>query len=287
VADLNGDGLPDVLAVGEWMQPTVYYNEKGTLRPGVPLPSPVPLHGWWNRVAANDLDGDGDPDLVLGNLGLNAPMRASPEEPVTLDFGDFDGNGTVDPILSYFVGGVSYPAVGRDEALEQVVGLRKKFTSYESFSKATIRDFFSADQLKAGGHLRMDFAETVVLENTGKAFVVHRLPVQAQYAPVHAVAVGDFNGDGHKDILLAGNTSTFRLRIGKMDANHGVLLAGTGPLAFRYVPQAQSGFRLRGDVKDVRVLRENTLIFSLNDGPVRVYRRAKGQNLAARDGVGN
>ncbi len=281
VTDLNGDGYADVLAVGEWMPPTVFYNDKGTLRPGASLPLATSLHGWWNRVAADDLDWDGDADLVLGNLGRNAPMKASPEEPVTLDFGDFDGNGTVDPILSYYVGGASYPAVGRDEALEQLAGLRKKFTSYESFSKATINDFFTPEQRKAGGHLRMDFAETAVLENTGQSFALHRLPVQAQYAPVHAIAVGDFDGDGHKDLLLAGNQSMFRLRIGKMDANHGVLLAGEGKFAFRYVPQAQSGFRLRGDVKDVRVLPGNTLLFSLNDGPVRVYRRAKGQNLAA------
>jgi hypothetical protein len=68
-----------------------------------------------------------------------------------------------------------------------------------------------------------------------------------------------------------------------MDANHGVLLAGGDKFAFRYVPQAQSGFRLRGDVKDVQMLNDNTLLFSVNDGPVRVYRRAKGQNLAARE----
>jgi hypothetical protein len=281
VVDVNKDGFSDVVAVGEWMSPAILYNQNGKLSPGTTLPASVPLNGWWNRVVADDLDGDGDLDFVLGNLGLNGPMKASPKEPVTLDYADFDGNGTIDPIMSYFTGGVSYPAVGRDEALEQVVILRKKFTSYESFSKATINDFFPPQQLKAAHHLRVDFTETVVLENTGTAFAVHPLPVQAQYSPVHAIATGDFNGDGEKDILLCGNNSTYRLRIGKMDANHGVLLTGNGSFQYQYVPQSLSGFRLRGDVKDIQHVNNNALIFFTNNGPVRMYSPTKTGNLAA------
>ncbi len=274
VADVDKNGFPDIIAVGEWMKPTILLNQKGRLSPDSSFTKPLNhFSGWWNRIAAEDLDGDGDLDFVLGNLGLNCQMKASGTAPITLVAADFDQNGTFDPIMSYYINGVSYPALGRDEALEQLVSLRKKFTNYESFSKATLEDFFTKEQLQLALHQRIDFTETVLLENTGKAFVIHRLPIQAQYSPIHAVAIGDYTGDGQKDILLCGNNSTYRLRIGRMDANNGVLLAGKGRFTYEYVPQIQSGFQLRGDVKDIQQMNDNTLLFFINNGPVKMYKK--------------
>ncbi len=282
VVDVDQNGFPDIIAVGEWMKPTVLLNQKGqfSLNPegldGVDHSFTQSLNhssGWWNRIAAEDLDGDGDLDFVLGNLGLNCQMKASGTAPITLVAADFDQNGTFDPIMSYYINGVSYPALGRDEALEQIVSLRKKFTNYQSFSQAALEDFFTKEQLQSALHQRIDFTETVLLENTGKAFVMHRLPIQAQYSPVHAIAINDYTGDGQKDILLCGNNSTYRLRIGRMDANNGVLLAGKGKLTYEYVPQIQSGFQLRGDVKDIQQMNDNTLLFFTNDGPVKMYHK--------------
>jgi hypothetical protein len=274
IDDIDKNGFPDVLAVGEWMAPQVLLNKNGKLQEPhtIQLNEPINLNGWWNRIAASDLDNDGDLDFVVGNLGLNCQMKPSEKEPVTLLYDDFDNNGSIDPLLCYYIQGVSYPAAGRDETLEQVVTLRKKFISYESFSKATIEDFFPENQLKNAKRLRMDFTETIILENTGKDFKVHRLPVQAQYAPVYAISVQDFDGNGTKDILLAGNNAEFRLRIGKMDANNGILLSGKGNFHFDYVPQTISGFNLRGDVKDVCFINDN-LLFFMNDNSVKIYNR--------------
>ena len=267
VADFNQDKQPDLVVVGEWMQPTILLNQKGNFIPDATDMIPKNLHGWWNSVAADDLDGDGDVDLVMGNLGLNSIVKASMTEPATLNYGDFDSNMTIDPYLSYYIQGKCYPALGRDDALEQVGFLRKKFIDYKSYSNATVEDLFTKEIVDKNQTLKAENFETCLLENTGKSFVIKQLPLQAQYAPVCAIAIEDVDKDGKKDILLCGNQSKFRLRIGKIDANHGILLKGKGQLNYEYQTPAQSGLWLRGDVKDIKHVGKS-FIFSIDDGKV-------------------
>ena len=274
VADFNKDKQPDLVVVGEWMQPTILLNQKGNFTPDVSGIIPENLHGWWNSVAADDLDGDGDVDLVMGNLGLNSIVKANTTEPATLNYGDFDNNMTIDPILSYYIQGKSYPAISRDDALEQVSFLRKTFIDYKSYSNATIEDLFTKEILANNKILKAENFQTCLLENKNKSFVIKQLPIQTQYAPVCAITIEDMDKDGKKDILLCGNQSKFRLRIGKIDANHGVLLKGKGKLNYEYQTPAQSGLWLRGDVKDIKHVGKS-FVFSIDDGKVVSYKGIK------------
>ena len=270
VADFNKDKQPDLVVVGEWMQPTILLNQKGNFTADASGMVPSNLQGWWNSVAADDLDGDGDVDLVIGNLGLNSIVKANANEPATLNYGDFDNNMTIDPYLSYYIQGKSYPAIGRDDALEQVSFLRRTFIDYKSYSNASVEDLFTKEILDKNKSLTAKYFETCLLENTSKGFVVRQLPIQAQYAPVYAIAIEDIDQDGKKDILLCGNQSKFRLRIGKIDANHGVMLKGEGKLNYKYLNPAQSGLWLRGDVRDIKHV-GTSFIFSVDDGKVVSY----------------
>jgi len=266
------------VVVGEWMQPTILLNQKGNFTTDVSEMMPPNLHGWWNSIVADDLDGDGDVDLVIGNLGLNSIVKANATEPATLNYGDFDGNNTIDPYLSYYIQGKSYPAVGRDEALEQVTSLRRTFIDYKSYSNISVEDIFTKEILDKNKTLKAENFETCLLENTGKGFVSRQLSIQAQYAPVCAIAIEDINKDGKKDILLCGNQSKFRLRIGKIDANHGVMLKGKGKLNYEYQTPAQSGLWLRGDVKDIKYIGKS-FIFSVDDGKIVSYKKSDNKDL--------
>ena len=73
------------------------------------------------------------------------------------------------------------------------------------------------------------------------------LPVQAQQSPVFTITSLDYDKDGQMDLLLCGNTNKARLRLGKSDANYGILLKETAKGGFEYIPQWQSGFKLWGD----------------------------------------
>lgn len=274
--DVNGDGWHDLLLIGEFMAVEVFINRQGkNFEHATRKFFDKPLAGLWNKMMVHDFDADGDPDIIAGNLGLNTQLKASAEEPLELVYKDFDKNGSVDPILTYYVQGKSYPFPGRDELLDQLYGMRSKYTSYASYAKARPNTMFSAAELKDAGVLKATVLETVYLENRQNQFVVRPLPGAAQFSPVYAMTTLDYNKDGNMDIILAGNQSSIRIRMGVIDANFGQLYKGDGKGNFTYVPQSESGLRLTGDTKSLEVIShegEMYLIVGTNNVGVNTYK---------------
>jgi len=271
-ADLNGDARPDLVLVGEWMPITVLLNTNGKLEDRTGTYFAGPYRGWWNKLLVEDLNGDGKPDLVAGNQGLNTQCRVSDREPAELVYKDFDDNGAVDPMLCFYVQGKSYPYVTRDELLDQLSVMRTRFPDYKSYADATLERIFTAEELQGASRLKANFLKTALFlaDGSGK-FRESPLPLAAQAAPVFTITALDYNRDGHRDLLLCGNVNRARLRFGKSDANYGLLLRGDGRGGFAAVPQAESGFRLSGDVRSV-VAVGDALLFGINQKPVAAYR---------------
>ena len=267
--DINNDRQPDLVVVGEWMPVKVFINAKGILSDASSAYIHFASTGWWNRISAADMDGDGDLDLVIGNCGTNTQFHATEKEPMNIYYKDFDGNGSIDPVFCYYIGGVSYPAASRDDLTDQLPGLKKKFLEYKAYATATINDVFSPEQLKDASLLKAETMETVYLENQGsKGFAQHTLPLPAQYSPVYGIVMEDLNKDGKKDILLAGNNTWTRIKFGRYSANHGVLLLGDGKSNFTYLPQLKSGLILKGNVKSLKLIHAGStskIIAGIND----------------------
>ena len=273
--DLNGDRKPELVLVGEWMPITVLSLENGRMTDRTLDFLGKPYRGWWNKLLVDDLNGDGRPDIVAGNLGLNTQCRASDQQPAELYYKDFDNNGKIDPILCLYVQGKSYPHGTRDDLLEQVGMLRHRFTNYDSYSNATLTDVFTKDELKDAKQLTANYLRTACFVSNSTGTLTEKpLPLAAQTAPIFTLTALDYDHDGHKDLLLCGNTTQARLRFGRSDANEGLLLRGDGKGGFSAVPQQQSGFWLTGDVRAVLPL-GNTLLVGLNQQPIRAYRSQK------------
>ena len=268
--DINKDGRKDLVLAGEWMPVKAFINDGKILSADAHHAGLVP-EGWGSALAVADLDGDGDEDIIAGNWGLNTPFKADTMSPVRIYYSDIDGDKVIDPLISVDNAGKQFPFIGMDDATMQVPSLRKKFYEYPIYAKAEIQDLYpTGTNLKKIPQMEIDELRSVYLENTGSGFIIHPLPVEAQYAPVFAISVADYNHDGNKDILLLGNNKYNRLRIGKLDANHGVLLAGNGKGGFEYLPQYSSGLKLRDDIRSA-VFINNTLIIGVNDGAVKMY----------------
>jgi len=281
--DFDNDGWPDLILAGEWMPVTFLKNDKGIFKDVTQQTGIANQIGWWNSIAAGDFDNDGDMDYIVGNLGENSFYKASDKMPVSIYAKDFDNNGIYDAFPSVYLPTSQadntmreYPAQTRDDALKQVIALRKKFPAYKSFAAATMDQLFSADQLKDALILRANNLSSSYIRNDGNGkFTLQPLPMQAQLSALNGMEVDDFDGDGNLDVLINGNDYGTEVGTGRYDALNGLLLKGDGKGIF--IPQSilQSGIYLPGNGKALVKLQNKNgdylIAAAQNRGPLKVF----------------
>ena len=268
--DYDNDGWADLMLAGEFMPITIFRNlkTKFQIQP-ITLPT-----GQWNSLTGADFDCDGDIDYLAGNTGLNTRYRASVAEPLRIYGKDFDNNGKIDPILTYYRQGTEQVAAIRDVMNDQMTTLsRKRFTSFQAYAQKSFAEMFSDDDLAGAVRLEATELRSAYIENKGSGrFAVHPLPIPAQMAPVFGIQTGDFNGDGWRDALLVGNSYAPETYSGWYDASRGVLLLGDGKGHFRAVLPTEAGLHVDGDAKALAMVSTgNTYCFLVanNNGPVQ------------------
>lgn len=254
--DLNQDGKPDLVVVGEWMSITILIqNTNGAFQNKSYEYGLEKTNGWWNTITAYDFDKDGDMDFVVGNLGLNSRLKASVQEPVSLFIGDIDNNGGLDHILTYYNQGKRHPFISRDQLVKQVPSLKTKFLKYSNFRKVTLADIIPVtDSGKYLVNHAYNFASGY-LENTGNGkFSFTPLPVEAQMFPIFSFHANDFNDDGLTDLLAVGNLFAVQPEFGRYDAGYGLMMLGDGKGNFRSLSHQSSGFVANGEGRDIKSL---------------------------------
>lgn len=275
--DFNQDQRMDLIVVGEWMPVQLFQNTQNGFENITQNSGLSEYSGWWNTIEAADLDGDGDQDFILGNHGLNSRFKASQEQPISCYVNDFDKNGSVEQIICTYNGDKSYPLALRHDITSQLPYLKKRFLKYEDYKLKEINVIFDKEQLKASLYQKATFLESAVLWNNGKSqFTLSALPQEAQVAPVYAIHTDDFNGDGHKDILLAGNLFEVKPEIGIYDANYGVCLLGDGKGHFNAVPNRQIALSIDGQVRDLKSIDlagKKLLLVARNNDRVQAFRK--------------
>jgi hypothetical protein len=186
---------------------------------------------------------------------------------------DFDNNGAIDPILCFYIQHKNYPYLTRDELFDQLSIMRGRFPDYKSFADATINNLFTPQEMQNVGHLLAnEFKTTCFLSGSGGKLSEMPLPVEVQNSPVLTITALDYDHDGKTDLLLCGNMNKARLRFGKYDANYGILLKGDGSGKFKYIPQRQSGFKIKGDVRSILTI-NNTLLIGVNQSELKAYQQ--------------
>ena len=272
--DLDGD--PDLVIVGEWMEVTVWRNRDGIFTEVTEEAGLEGTAGWWNCVEAVDVDGDGDPDLVCGNLGLNTLLHASPKEPVELYVNDFDNNGTPEPLISSYSEGTSYPIATLDELNQQMPGLKQQYPSYASFGGETVRDIFGPELVEQAYHRKAEMFSSVLFMNNGDATYSRKeLPAMAQFAPVRDLVGRDLDRDGHMDLVLAGNNYVVRPSLGRYDASYGWCLLGDGTGNFVSLVPGESGLKIEGDARKlgwILIDSKTFLLAAVNNGALQIFR---------------
>ena len=269
--DVNKDGAQDLIVAGEWTPIKIFINTNKQLVDASDKWVSTPSNGWWNCIVAEDFDKDGDVDFMAGNYGLNNQFRVSSAHPATLVYKDFNMDGQVDPFFCYYIGQQSFPYASRDEALGQVAFLKPRFTDYTQYSNATLETIFKKEELQNATTLDAGVLNTMYFENKGNSFGIKKLPTEVQFSPVYAIASVDVDEDGDNDVVMGGNESKVRVRLGKSDANRGLVLINDGAGNFTYMPQPRSGLNVVGDVRSIIPI-DDQIIFGINDAEIKAFK---------------
>lgn len=251
-SDVNGDKRVDLVVVGDWMPVTIFLNRGAGRFERSNDASLANSDGWWNRIVAADLDGDGRDEFVLGNLGVNTRLHASATEPLTMVVKDFDGNGYVEQLIGMYNGGKQYPLVLRDDLIKTVPPWKARFLNYKDYALKTLDDVVPVVERKEAIVKQAQRLQTMLMKRDASGgFKFEALPLEAQLAPVFGIAAADVNGDRKLDLLLGGNFDGVKPELGRMAASEGLVLLGDGKGAFSAMRPADSGFRVSGQVRAI------------------------------------
>lgn len=275
-ADLNGDKKAELILAGEWMPVKVFEYAKGKMKDVSANYGVDKTAGWWNKLVADDIDGDGDLDLIAGNLGENYKFQASIEKPFEVYAKDFDGNGTNDIFLAKHLSNKMVPIRGRECTSQQCPMITEKFPTYLSFAESDLTGILGDEALKTALHHQAYLFSTVVFVNDKGKFTAKKLPMEAQLSTVNGIIVKDFDGDGIKDILMAGNKFDVEVETTPADASPGVFLKGLGKNEFKSYMPMESGFFVPYNVKDIQLINSgnrSAILVSSNNDRLRVFEK--------------
>jgi hypothetical protein len=278
LTDVTGDRRPELVVVGEWMTPRIFSIENGQFQKVET--NLDQFSGWWYALQADDVDGDGDQDLILGNRGENFYFSGDQEAPSKIWIWDFDGNGTMEKIMTRNVGGKDLPIPMKKELTSQLPGLKKQNLKHTDYARKSIQDLFPSDILKKAIVRRGNYFKSAVAINNGNGqFDLKPLPAPVQFSCVKAIQCVDLDGDGKKDLLLGGNDSGFMPQFSRLDASFGHVLLNRGGGNFERVENRVSGFFARGDMKQITSLRKGSELWFLalmNNQKPLVFRQKAG-----------
>lgn len=275
--DVNGDSWQDLVVTREWATVAVYLNDAGTLSHSPATGELANRTGWWSAISAGDIDGDGDIDLVVSNVGLNTKYKTSLAKPMTVYYGDFDESGKSHIVEVKQEGNICYPERGRSCSSNAMPFIANKFETYHEFGLATLNDIYGDEKLSNALKFEANTFDHAVFTNNGQGeFSYQPLPRISQIAPSRALALADVDGDRDLDIVMGQNFFGPQSETGHYDGGLGQILTNNGHGKFLPLAPQDSGLVVREAatevfVGDVNNDQRTDIVIATHNGPIRIF----------------
>jgi hypothetical protein len=215
------------------------------------------LNGWWQSIHMADIDGDGFQDFIIGNMGENGYLKPTPSAPVKLWINDFDGNESIDKILTRTVNGKDVPVFMKGEMQEQIPLLKKENLNYEIYAKKSFQELFKKELVEQAAMKLYNYSSSIIAWGKGNGqFDIQRLPNEVQFSSLNAMVSTDVNADGKIDMVMGGNQFGFLPQFGRLDANYGLVLINQGKRILEVLEDKQSGLAITGQVRDMLLIQQ-------------------------------
>ena len=271
--DVDGDGYADLITVGEWSAIKIIKNIEGKFDPSKNMDIPE-SNGLWFSVNTADVDGDGDLDILAGNLGLNTKFKANKKKKFQVYCTDFDNNGSFDVVLSTNYKGYDVPTRGRECSSQQMPFIAEEFEDYHSFASASMEDIYGEDLDKALNK-EINIFYSVYLENNGQGkFTMSKLPWQTQMSPVQDIQFADIDDDGRDEAFIVGDLFNVEVETVRYDASTGVILKWTED-GFVCMDNKETGFVGTGDARKGEIIEQpdgkKLIVLANNNGPLETF----------------
>lgn len=270
IVDFDKDGWNDIVLVGDWMPITLMKNKQGSFVKKNEDLGVANTEGWWNDIAAADLNRDGKPDFIVGNHGLNTFFKAGDRMYVN----DFDKNGSVEQIFCTDVNGKYYPIADKDEIVSQLPALKKQLLYYKDYAKKSIDQIFPQPLLSESKIFQVNLLASVILMSGPAGYHLVDLPLEAQYAPIYSLLIDDFDKDGIDDLMAGGNQLEVKPQFGSYDASEGWYFKGrlTGST---FTFEKGINLKIGGQIRDIEVVEANGIkyvLFAKYDDEFEIYK---------------
>ena len=272
-SDVDGDGDEDIILIGEWMDLTIFINNRGRYSL---LNKDFRLGGWWNKMIAYDFDGDGDDDFLVGNAGINNKLTPDILKPLYVYMNDFDDNGSNDIVLAVTNAQQQFPLRGKECSSGQMPFLNEKFKTFESYAQSDLSEIYSREKLDGAYSQKAVEFRSGIIENTGDFnFKFHPFDHLAQVSALKDFEILDLNGDGKLDIIGIGNEYGTEVETTRNDAGNGTVLIQKSAFDYEVLSSKESGFYVKGDAKSLAKLKlangKTGFVVGVNSGRVQLF----------------